>query len=125
MSFDVRMTQHSNQMISVIRSALKIQHVTAIRSGDALINFVLNGSRLAVEHDLLASRKQPLVFPFKEFNWCGMSVGRIFGTLRMGFLLGCAEGRGLRLSLPVLLLLPPGYDKLVFSTMKDLEVTKY
>lgn len=43
----------------------------------------------------------------------------------MGFILGCAEGTALRLSLPVFLFILPGCDKLFCSTMKDLEVTQY
>lgn len=53
------------------------------------------------------------------------SVGRILGAQRMGSCLGCVEGAALRLSLAVFLLLPPGYDKSLCSTMTDLAVTQY
>lgn len=83
---------------------------------------------MAVEHELLAFREQPGGKEMPSKSLSGVvcqSVGRIFGTLQMGFLLCCAEGTALRLSLPVFLLLPPGCDRLFCPTMKDLEVTQY
>lgn len=83
---------------------------------------------MAVEHELLAFREQPRGKEIPSGSLPGVeceSVGRIFGTLQMGFFLGCAEGTTLRLSLPVFLLLPPGCDKLFCSTMKDVEGTQY